>query len=66
VHGTEVDGVVSAVQRNLKLQVIFLIDVGVGDLTDQLSDVLVSSLGLVNISLQVVLVIDVIRELFER
>jgi hypothetical protein len=66
VHGTEVDGVVSAVESDLQLQVVLLVDVSISDLADQLSDVLFDAGRLVNISLHIVLVIDVIRKLLKR
>jgi hypothetical protein len=66
VDGTEVDGVVSAVESDLKLQVILLVDVSIGDFADQLSDVLVDGARLIDISLHIVLVIDVIRKLLKR
>lgn len=36
VHGTKVNGIVSAVERNLQLQVVLVIDGRVGDLADEL------------------------------
>ncbi len=39
MHGTEVNCIVSAVQRHLELQVIPVIFGGVGNLTHQLGDV---------------------------
>lgn len=62
VHGTEINSVVPAVKGHLELNIILLVDVSVGDLTDQLSDVLVSlTLGF-RFRLHVGLVLDVVRE----
>ena len=65
VHGTEVDGVVPAVEGHLQLQVILLVDVSVGNFTDQLSDVLLRGNSLVNFSLQIVLVVNIVRKLLQ-
>jgi len=60
VDGAEVDGVVAAVEWHLQLQVVLLVDVSVGDLTDQLRGVR-SSMSLRNdISLKVRLVLEVV------
>ena len=62
---SEVDGVVAAVERHLQLQVVLLVDVSVGDLTDQLRGVR-SSMSLRNdISLKVRLVLEVVRKLLQ-
>lgn len=36
VHGTKVDSVVSALEGNLQLQVLFVVNRGIGDFADQL------------------------------
>jgi len=65
VDGAEVDGIVAAVERHLQLQVVLLVDVSVGDLTDQLRGVR-SSMSLRNdISLKVRLVLEVVRKLLQ-
>jgi hypothetical protein len=62
VHGTEIDGIISAVKGNLQLQVVFFVDIGVSNLTDQLSDVLSGVRLGISFSLHVGLVLDVIRK----
>ena len=67
VDGAEVDGVVAAVERHLQLQVVLLVDVSVGDLTDQLRGVRfsMSLRKLDDISLKVRLVLEVVRKLLQ-
>ena len=65
VDDAEVDGIVAAVERDLQLQVVLLVNVSVGNLTDQLGDVgLGMSLG-VNLGLNVLFVLEVIGKLLQ-
>ena len=65
VDGAEVDGVVAAVERHLQLQVVLLVDVSVGDLTDQLRGVHFGMSLRNDISLKVRLVLEVVRKLLQ-
>lgn len=57
VHRTEIDGIISAVEGHLELQVILVIDRGVGDLTDEL--------GLMDASVSSLLVLGLKQILFD-